>query len=157
MNDTTKLVKQAGELLGRIERLLPGEGAPTDWSASTAFRWRKRDGKGAIEPVRHVHRISLKELQGIDEQKQLVERNTRQLVEGHPANNVLLTGARGTGKSSLIKALLNKSSARGLRRIEVEKHALLDLADIVDRICQRPERFLLYCDDLSFEVDESNY
>jgi predicted AAA+ superfamily ATPase len=157
MDDTSKLIKQAGELLTRLERLLPGEAAPTDWSASTAFRWRKRNGKGSIEQVRHVHRISLKDLQGIDSQKQLVELNTRQFVEGHPANNVLLTGARGTGKSSLIKALLNKYAAKGLRLIEVEKHDLVDLADIVERIHQRPERFVLYCDDLSFEADESGF
>ena len=157
MNDTSKLIKQAGELLSRLERLVPGETTPTDWSASTAFRWRKRNGKGAIEPVKHVHRISLKDLQGIDGQKQLVEQNTRQFVEGHPANNVLLTGARGTGKSSLIKALLNKYAAKGLRVIEVEKHDLVDLADIVDRIYQRPERFVLYCDDLSFEADEAGF
>jgi len=157
MTDATKLIEQASDLVARLEKLLPGESPPTDWSASVAFRWRKRNGKGAIEPVRHVHRIALKDLRGIDTQKQLVEQNTRQFVEGHPANNVLLTGARGTGKSSLIKALLNKYAARGLRLIEVEKHDLVDLADIVDRISERPERFLLYCDDLSFEADESNY
>jgi predicted AAA+ superfamily ATPase len=157
MADSAKLIKQAGELLSRMENLLPGKPADTDWSASTAFRWRKRNGKGTIEPVRHVHRIGLKDLHGIDEQKQLVERNTRQFVEGHPANNVLLTGARGTGKSSLIKALLNKYAVKGLRLIEVEKQDLVDLADIVDLIDQRPERFLLYCDDLSFEADESGF
>jgi predicted AAA+ superfamily ATPase len=157
MNDATRLIKQASDLVARLEKLLPGEDPPTDWSASVAFRWRKRNGRGAIEPVRHVHRIALKDLRGIDAQKQIVEQNTRQFVEGHPANNVLLTGARGTGKSSLIKALLNKYSARGLRLIEVEKDDLVDLADIVDRIGGRPERFLLYCDDLSFESDESGY
>ena len=157
MADAAKLIKQASDLVARLERLLPGESPPTDWGASVAFRWRKRNGRGAIEPVRHVHRIALKDLRGIDTQKQLVEQNTRQFVEGHPANNVLLTGARGTGKSSLIKALLNKYAARGLRLVEVEKHDLVDLADIVDRISERPERFLLYCDDLSFEADESNY
>ena len=157
MNDATKLIKQAGDLLSRLERLVPGERASTDWKASVAFRWRKRDGKGTIEPVRHVHRIGLKDLRGIDTQKQLVERNTRQFVEGHPANNVLLTGARGTGKSSLIKALLNRYAAKGLRLIEVEKHDLVDLADIVERISERPERFIIYCDDLSFEADESGF
>src|SRR5262245_20114912 len=157
MNDATKLIKQASDLVSRLEKLLPGAPPPPDWNASVAFRWRKRDGKGSIEPVRHVHRIALKDLRGIDNQKQLVEQNTRQFVEGHPANNVLLTGARGTGKSSLIKALLNKYAPKGLRLIEVEKHDLVDLADIVDRISDRPERFVLYCDDLSFEADESNY
>jgi len=157
MADATKLIKQAEGLITRLERLLPGEAPPIDWAASIAFRWRKRNGRGAIEPVRHVHRIALRDLQGIDAQKELVERNTRQFVAGHPANNVLLTGARGTGKSSLIKALLNKYAPRGLRLIEVEKHDLVDLPDIVDRIFQRPERFVLYCDDLSFEADEPGF
>lgn len=157
MTDAAKLIEQTEGLLSRLEQLLPRDAAPTDWSASIAYRWRKGGGRGQIEPVRHVHRISLKDLQGIDAQKELVEQNTRQFVEGHPANNVLLTGARGTGKSSLIKALLNKYSSHGLRLIEVEKQDLIDLPDIVDRIYQRPERFLLYCDDLSFEADEPGF
>ncbi len=157
MTDATKLVKQAEGLLGRLEKLLPQEAPATDWDASVAFRWRKRNGRGHIEPIRHVHRIRLTDLQGIDAQKDLVETNTRQFVEGYTANNVLLTGARGTGKSSLIKALLNKYAPRGLRMIEVEKHDLVDLAEIVDRIYQRPERFVLYCDDLSFDADEPGY
>ena len=157
MSDATKLIRQAEALVARLEQLLPQEAPPTEWGASIAFRWRKKNGKGAIEPVRHVHRIALRDLQGIDSQKQLVERNTRQFVEGHPANNVLLTGARGTGKSSLIKALLDKYAPRGLRLIEVEKHDLVDLPDIVDRIAERPERFMLYCDDLSFESGEAGY
>jgi len=157
MADAAKLIKQAEALLARLERLLPQDAPPTDWDASIAFRWRKKNGKGQIEPVRHVHRIALRDLRGVDAQKDLVERNTRQFVEGYPANNVLLTGARGTGKSSLIKALLNKYAPRGLRLIEVEKHELVDLPDIVDRIADRAERFVLYCDDLSFEADEPGY
>ncbi|MCW5603719.1 MAG: ATP-binding protein [Burkholderiales bacterium] len=157
MNDVSRLVAKADALLARLENLLPAAPAPTDWKASIAFRWRKQDGHGRIEPVRQVHRISLKDLQGIDEQKRLVEQNTRQFVEGVPANNVLLTGARGTGKSSLVKALLNKYAPRGMRLIEVEKQDLIDLPEIVDRICARPERFVLYCDDLSFEADEPGY
>ncbi|MBI3045155.1 MAG: ATP-binding protein [Betaproteobacteria bacterium] len=157
MADADKLIKQAEGLLTRLERLVPQEAPATDWSASIAFRWRRHNGAGRIEPVRHVHRIALRDLQGIDSQKELVERNTRQFVEGHPANNVLLTGARGTGKSSLIKALLNKYAAKGLRLIEVEKRDLVDLPDIVDRIGERRERFLLYCDDLSFEAGEAGF
>ncbi len=157
MADADKLIQRAEGLIARLERLLAQEPPSTDWKASTAFRWRKKNGNGYIEPVRHVHRIALRDLQGIDAQKALVERNTRQFVEGHPANNVLLTGARGTGKSSLIKALLNKYASKCLRLIEVEKQDLVDLADIVDRICDRPERFVLYCDDLSFEADEPGY
>ena len=157
MTDSAKLIRQAETLLARLERLLPAETPATGWGASIAFRWRKKNGRASIEPVRHVHRIRLADLQGIDAQKALVERNTRQFVEGYPANNVLLTGARGTGKSSLIKALLNKYAGRGLRLIEVEKRDLVDLPDIVDRIAERPERFILYCDDLSFEAGESGF
>jgi hypothetical protein len=157
MANTDKLFKQAEGLLTRLEELLPWEAPATDWDASIAFRWRKKNGRAHIEPVRHVHRIALRDLQGIDPQKALVERNTRQFVEGHPANNVLLTGARGTGKSSLIKALLNKYATRGLRLIEVDKRDLVDLPDIVDRIGERPERFVLYCDDLSFDAGEPGF
>ena len=157
MSDAAKLIKQAEGLIARLERLLPHEEPPTEWGASIGYRWRKKNGKGSIEPVRHVHRIALRDLQGIDTQKALVEQNTRQFVEGYPANNVLLTGARGTGKSSLIKALLNKYAPRGLRLIEVEKQDLVDLPDIVDRIADRSERYMLYCDDLSFEAGEAGF
>jgi predicted AAA+ superfamily ATPase len=157
MNDFSALVGRAEALVSRLEKLLTLEPPVTDWKASIAFRWRKRDGRACIEPVSNVHHIELKDLRGIDEQKALVEQNTRQFVEGYPANNVLLTGARGTGKSSLIKALLNKYAPRGLRVIEVEKRDLVDLPEIVERICTRSERFVLYCDDLSFEADEFGY
>jgi predicted AAA+ superfamily ATPase len=156
MSEWAPLIKHAEALLSRVEKLLPPTPPATNWK-STAFRWRKRNGNGVIEAVRHVHRISLSDLCGIDAQKKLIEQNTRQFVEGHPANNVLLTGARGTGKSSLIKALLNKYASRGLRVIEVEKQDLVDLTEIVDLIAERPERFVLYCDDLSFEADEPGY
>ncbi|MCI3952819.1 MAG: hypothetical protein K0R53_2317, partial [Burkholderiales bacterium] len=156
-NDFSNLAGRAELLVSRLEKLLAPETPPTDWKASIAFRWRKRDDRGSIEPVGNVHRIELKDLRGIDDQKMLVEQNTRQFVEGYPANNVLLTGARGTGKSSLVKALLNKYASRGLRVIEVEKRDMVDLADIVERIGRRPERFILYCDDLSFEADEPGY
>ena len=151
------LIARAESLISRLEQALADEPASTNWDASIAFRWRKRNGRAGIEPVVHVHRIDIKDLRNIDDQKQLVEQNTRQFVEGFPANNVLLTGARGTGKSSLIKALLNKYAARGLRLIEVEKQDLIDLPDIVDRIAARRERFILYCDDLSFEADDPGY
>ena len=157
MNDYSTLAGRAETLVSRLEKLLAPEQPAPDWKASIAFRWRKRDGHARIEPVTNVHRIELKDLRGIDEQKALVEQNTRQFVEAYPANNVLLTGARGTGKSSLVKALLNKYAARGLRVIEVEKRDLVDLPDIVEQIGRRPERFVLYCDDLSFEADEPGY
>jgi predicted AAA+ superfamily ATPase len=151
------LVARAETLLARLELLLPAPPVAVDWKASIAFRWRKKAAQQSLEPIHQVHRIDLRDLQGIDEQKNRVEANTRQFVDGYPANNVLLTGARGTGKSSLIKALLNKYAPRGLRLIEVEKRDLTDLPDIVELIHARPERFILYCDDLSFEADEPGY
>ena len=156
MKNTDTLIGQVAALLERVETLLPARSLPTDWR-SIAFRWRKRGSHGALEAVRHVHKIGIGDLRGIDRQKKIVEQNTRQFVDGFPANNVLLTGARGTGKSSLIKALLNKYAGRGLRVIEVEKQDLVDLPEIVDLIAERPERFILYCDDLSFEADEPEY
>lgn len=157
MNDYSELLARAESLVGRLEHMLPLPPENADLSSAVAFRWRKRHGRGALEPVTQVHRIDLRDLRGIDEQKALVERNTRQFVERLPANNVLLTGARGTGKSSLVKALLNKYAGKGLRLIEVEKQDLVDLPEIVDQICRRDERYILYCDDLSFEADEPGY
>jgi predicted AAA+ superfamily ATPase len=144
-------------LLDRLEALLPPADKTTDWQASNAFRWRSRDGLGSIEPVRHFHRIRLSDLKAIDAQKAAVCQNTLQFLSGHPANNVLLSGARGTGKSSLVKALLSEFADKKLRLVEVEKHHLVELPDIVDQVAERPERFVLFCDDLSFGADEPGY
>nr|MBA2689610.1 ATP-binding protein [Burkholderiales bacterium] len=151
------LINRAEALLARLEAIIPMPAPAPDWQSAAAFRWRKRGGVGYLQPVAHPHRISLDDLKDIDEQKKIIERNTRQFVDGRPANNILLTGARGTGKSSLIKALLNKFAKKGLRLIEVDKRDLVDLPDIVDLIASRPERFIVYCDDLSFEANESVY
>jgi predicted AAA+ superfamily ATPase len=156
-SDLAALLVRAESVLARLEQVLPAPAAPVDWKESIAFRWRRKGERVALEPIHQVHHIDLRDLHGIDDQKKQVEQNTRQFVEGLPANNVLLTGARGTGKSSLVKALLNKYASRGLRLIEVEKRDLTDLPDIVELIHARPERFVLYCDDLSFEADEHGY
>jgi len=148
------------KLLARLELLLPPAPAPTDWSASIALRWRKTSGwnaRGWLQPVRHVHRMRLADLQGIGPQIARVEQNTRQFLEDRPANNVLLTGARGTGKSSIVKGLLNKYHKQGLRLIEVEKNDLVDLPAITDLVAGRPERFLVFCDDLTFHGAEDGY
>jgi predicted AAA+ superfamily ATPase len=153
-------VKDIEKILERLDQLLPPPLPPTDWKASIAFRWRssgRRGTPGYLQPVRHVHRIKLSELRGIDKQIERVELNTRQFIDGKPANNVLLTGARGTGKSSIVKGLLNKYSGKGLRLIEVEKSDLVDLPTIVDQVAPRKERFLLFCDDLSFHGAEEGY
>jgi predicted AAA+ superfamily ATPase len=151
------LITRADALLARLEAVLPRPPAATDWQASIAFRYRKRTGHGAIEPVRHVATIHLADLKEVEPQKERLVRNTRQFVAGRAANNVLLTGARGTGKSSLIKACLNEFAPQGLRLIEVDKTDLVDLPDIVDQIAERPERFIVYCDDLSFDEGEPGY
>lgn len=151
------LINRAEALIARLEALLAPESDLPDWQAATAYRWRNQNGRGFLKPVPHPHRIRLADLRGVDEQKKTLERNTRQFVAGQPANNVLLTGARGTGKSSLVKALLHQFAAKGLRLIEVEKHNLGDLPEIVDLIFGRPERFILYCDDLAFGAEEPGY
>ncbi len=151
------LLARAESLLLRLEAVLPQALCAPDWSAAVAFRYRKRGAGGRIEPVRHVAPIRLSELVEVEPQKQRLLRNTEQFVAGFGANNVLLTGARGTGKSSLIKACLNEFAPRGLRLIEVDKADLVDLPDIVDLVAERPERFIVYCDDLSFDEGEPGY
>lgn len=157
MSSLEHLIFRAEALLGRLEAVLPHPLSAPDWSASTAFRYRRRQGAGRLEPVRHVADIRLDALCEVDAQKERLVRNTAQFVAGHSANNVLLTGARGTGKSSLIKACLNEFADRGLRLIEVDKADLVDLPDIVDLVAERPERFVVFCDDLSFDEGEAGY
>ncbi len=159
MNPTAveSLIARAESLLARLEAVLPQAVSAPDWDASVAFRYRKRGSTGRIEPVRHVATIRLAELVEVEPQKQRLLRNTEQFVAGHGANNVLLTGARGTGKSSLIKACLNEFASQGLRLIEVDKADLVDLPDIVELVAERPERFIVYCDDLSFDEGEPGY
>ena len=153
-----RLMERAEQLIGRIESVLPQPLGAPDWSQSIAWRYRKRSsGHGTLEPVRHVASMQLADLKEIDGQKEKIERNTLQFVQGKTANNVLLTGARGTGKSSLIKACLNAYAAQGLRLIEVDKADLTDLPDIVDVVSDRPEKFIIFCDDLSFEDGEPGY
>ena len=151
------LMTRAEDVLARLEAVLPHPLRSPDWAASTAFRYRRRGGSGAIEPVRHVAPIRLASLVEVEPQKERLLRNTAQFVAGLGANNVLLTGARGTGKSSLIKACLNEFAPRGLRLIEVDKIDLIDLPDIVDLVADRPERFIVFCDDLSFDDGEPGY
>ena len=160
MSQLDQFLSRAEILLDKLEALLPRTHQTPDWNAAVAFRWRRYDGKGGhgyLQPVMHVSTIGLDDLHNIAPQKEQIEQNTRQFVEGRPANNVLLTGARGTGKSSLIKACLNQYHGQGLRLIEVDKADLADLADIVDLVAGRPERFIIFCDDLSFEEGEGGY
>jgi len=153
-------LREIAAVLARLAPLLPPAHLAPDWTAS-AFRWRRRQYLGVqlgrLEAVQHVAMIAAQDLQHVESQKAALLANTSQFVRGLPANNVLLTGARGTGKSSLIRACLNEFGAQGLRLIEVDKHDLTDLADIVAQVAARPERFIIFCDDLSFEEGESSY
>jgi predicted AAA+ superfamily ATPase len=153
------LERRLHALLDTVERALPGA-TPTDWSAS-AFRWRRHHAfglsQGVLEAVQRVATIAPDDLRHVEVQKQALLANTEQFVRGLPANNVLLTGARGTGKSSLIRACLTRFGSEGLRLIEVDKRDLIDLPDITAQLADRPERFILFCDDLSFEEGEASY
>ena len=155
-DELKRIADRLDELAGRLERLLPAGGGEPDWSA-TAYRWRKHARGGYLEAIRHPHAIRFSDLKDIDEQKRRLRENTAQFVAARPANNVLLTGARGTGKSSLVKAALDEFSARGLRLIEVDKRDLVDLPDIVDLVGERKQRYIVFCDDLSFEASDAGY
>jgi hypothetical protein len=156
MNESDQFFVRANRLLERWEALLDGRGVAPDW-AHDAFRWRHDQHGMRLVAVPHPHRVTLDDLLCMDIQKAEVMRNTEQFVRSRPANNALLWGARGTGKSTLIKAVFNAFVDRGLRLIEVEKEHLVDLVEIVETLAGRPERFLIYCDDLSFEADDPGY
>ena len=157
MSQLDQFLIRAEHVLHRLELLLPSAAPVPDWSLGYAFRWRKRGHQGYLQAVKHVAAMRFQDLHHIENQKNLITQNTQQFVHGKPANNVLLTGARGTGKSSLIKACLHQFAEQGLRLIEVDKADLIDLPDIVDLIAERPERFIIFCDDLSFEDGEAGY
>lgn len=159
MTQLEQFLTRAEGLLARLEAVLPQGTQAPDWDGAYAWRWRRgaQRGVGYLQPVRQLAPISLSDLQNVEAQKERINANTRQFVQERPANNVLLTGARGTGKSSLIKACLNEYVSQGLRLIEVDKEDLSDLPDIVELVSGRPERFIVFCDDLSFEEGESGY
>jgi len=156
MTESDQFFARANRLLERWEHLLNGRAAPPDWTHD-AYRWRHDNHGLRLVPVRNPHRVQLDDLLCMDWQKAEVVRNTEQFVRGRPANNVLLWGARGTGKSTLIKAVFDAFVDRGLRLIEVEKEHLVDLVEIAELIQDQQQRFLLYCDDLSFEADDGGY
>lgn len=152
-----ELKLQLKQVLTSLQLLLPKPVAPIDWALCHAANWRKHSFSGYLEPVESIEQISLDDLLGIEEQKRIVEENTCQFLAGFPANNTLLWGTRGTGKSSLVRAMLNNYADRGLRIVQVDKNDLIHLPDIVDSITRLPYRFIIFSDDASFEVGESSY
>ncbi len=156
MADFNNLIDRAEGLLNKLESLLPASPELPDWSA-IAWRWQHNKGRGYLEAIPHPHLIKLDDLHNIDAQKAEIVRNTAQFVQGYTANNVLLTGARGTGKSSVVKALLSQFSQDGLRVVEVDKQDLTDLPQITALLRGRAERFIVFCDDLSFETGDRGY
>ena len=151
-----KFLKQAASVLNRLDALLPPEAAEPDWRA-LAYRWQSVGRRGVLESLPHPHTFALSRLAALDTQMQRLVRNTEQFLEGRPANNVLMSGARGTGKSSLVKALLHEYAACGLRLIEVDKTDLVSLPSLLTLLEKRPEKFIVFCDDLSFESGEDTY
>lgn len=160
MDKLENLISRAESLITKLEALLPASNTPIDWSAN-AWRWLVINHKGTLQAVIHPHEIHLKDIHFVDAQKAEIVRNTQQFLAGLPANNVLLTGARGTGKSSLIKALLTEFASQGLRLIEVEKHDLVHLGEILALIHNQTKvsnaKFIIFCDDLTFEANDESY
>lgn len=152
-----EMLEQLKRVLDAVEQVLPKPVPRIDWSLTHAANWRRRGGSGYLDPVPEIESMHLDDLLGIDEQKEMVEENTRQFLAGLPANNALLWGTRGTGKSSLVRALLHRYAPEGLRVIQVDKDDLVHLPAIVDTIKGQPYRFLLFSDDVSFETSESSY
>ena len=153
-----QFLQRAERFMERVEASLDQGIAEPDWGASVAMRYRrKRSGQGVLVPVQHIADIRFSDLKEVETQKERLLRNTQQFVQGRGANNALLTGARGTGKSSLIRACLHAFAGQGLRLIEVDKSDMVDLPDIVDLVAARPEKFIIFCDDLSFDEGETGY
>lgn len=157
MTKADQLLDRLDAMLTRAEKLFGGPIETPDWNTTLAARWRSQGSARHFQAIKKPHRIQLSDLQGVDEQKNDLVRNTEQFLAGLPANNALLWGSRGTGKSSLIKALLNQYSDHGLRLIEVDKDNLTDLPDIVALVEDQPQRFIVFCDDLSFDAGDARY
>ena len=152
-----KFLRQAASVLRRLDAWLPPEAIAPDWQHSIAYRWTKAGNAGVLQGLPRPHTFPLVRLAAVNSQMARLVRNTEQFLAGRPANNVLLTGARGTGKSSLVKALLHEYAERGLRLIEVDKNDLATLPALLILLESRPEKFIVFCDDLSFEEGEDGY
>jgi predicted AAA+ superfamily ATPase len=157
MNLKPEVVEQLERVLSSVEQLLPKAIEPIDWREAPAANWRRHSFAGYLEAIEDIDETALDDLVGIDRQKKVLEKNTRQFLKGYPANNALLWGSRGTGKSSVVRALLNKYADSGLRIVQVDKHDLDHLPDIFAQIGKLPYRYIILCDDLSFDADDPGY
>ncbi len=152
-----ELVAQLERVLSSVEMLLPKASLRVDWSSCYAANWRRHSFSGYLEPVKVTDNTRLTELLGVDQQKEIMVNNTLQFLKGLPANNALLWGSRGTGKSSIVKGLLNEYAEQGLRIIQVEKEDLIYISEIFAAVETEPYRFIMLCDDLTFETGELSY
>lgn len=150
-------LQRAELLLNRLEPLLPLPRESVQWHQCLAARWVREGRDGYLKPLQVSLDTRLDDLIGIDAQREQLARNTRQFIQGMPANHALLWGARGTGKSSLVRSLLTEHAAAGLRLIEIERDHLADLPQLVGQVLGLEQRFILFCDDLSFEAGEGDY
>ena len=157
MNLKPEVVEQLERVLSSVEQLLPKAVEPIDWETTWAANWRRHSFSGYLEPIEEIEKTQLEDLVGIDRQKQILEKNTRQFLRDYPANNVLLWGSRGTGKSSVVRALLNRYAKQGLRIVQIDRNDLDFLPDIFAQIGRQPYRYILLCDDLSFEPNDPGY
>ncbi len=157
MNLKPEVVAQLERVLGSVEMLLPRVTEPVDWSRCHAANWRRHSFSGYLEPVKVTDNTRLDQLLGVEDQKEIMINNTRQFIKGLPANNALLWGSRGTGKSSIVKALLHEYADQGLRVIQVEKEDLIYISEIFAAVEDQPYRFIMLCDDLTFEMGELSY
>src|SRR5690606_28060828 len=151
------MLERVDDFMQRLEPLLPAVRSDVDWKTTLAARWQREGRTGYLLPLQVSLDLSLSDLIGVDTQREQLARNTRQFVAGLPANHALLWGARGTGKSSLVRALLAEQAGAGLRLIEIERDHLADLPRIVEQLAELEQRFVLFCDDLSFEAGEGDY
>ncbi|MHC5224897.1 ATP-binding protein [Ignatzschineria sp. LJL83] len=159
MNQLLPFLQKIADAIDRLEPLFPPDNQNINFNESSAFRWEKKSYStfGTLAPIMHPASINFEQLKGIDRQISLIKNNTEQFLNNFPANNILLTGSRGTGKSSIVKAVLKTYHHHNLKMIEIDNNDLNDLPDLLEILENQPHYFIIFCDDLSFEANDPSY